>query len=129
MDLRDLWRPGGHLTWRLLGVLLRNLPPESATKTALRNSMSEQEIEQASEQADPSTGRWSQSDMLQALEIDALRQIAYILLQVNGVKKANPPDPIARPGVKPKKRAPKRRQMTPEQAERLYLLINGPDAE
>ncbi|MEV8637797.1 hypothetical protein AB0395_39735 [Streptosporangium sp. NPDC051023] len=108
-------------------MLLRNLPPESATKTALRNGMSEQEIEQASEGADPSTGRWSQAEMLQALEIDALRQIAYILLQVNGVKKATLPDPISRPGVKPKKQKPARRQMTPERAERLYRLINGPD--
>lgn len=107
--------------------MIRNLPPESATKTALRNSLPEREIEQASEQADPSTGRWSQTEMLQALEIDALRQIAYVLLKVNGVKKAAPPEPLARPGVKPKKR--KRGPLSEEQAKFLFRWINGPDAE
>ncbi|MBX6384660.1 MAG: hypothetical protein IRZ07_17120 [Microbispora sp.] len=31
VDLRELWRPGGGLSWRRLGVLLRWLPAEAAT--------------------------------------------------------------------------------------------------
>jgi hypothetical protein len=39
IDLGDLFRAGTRLTWRRLGVLIEHLPPESATKTALRDEL------------------------------------------------------------------------------------------
>lgn len=127
MDLRDLYRPGRKLTWRRLGALIRQLPPESATKTAIRNAMPETDTKQAATSADPSQGQWSQTEMLLALLVDSVRSLQYALIKVNGGK-GKPPDPIPRPGVKPKgKRA--RKPLTQEQAEFLFRHINGPDAE
>ncbi|MBQ1166972.1 hypothetical protein KBZ21_54155, partial [Streptomyces sp. A73] len=39
----------GRLTWRWLRVLIQHLPPESHTMTALRNSMSDEELEEAAD--------------------------------------------------------------------------------
>lgn len=125
-DLRDLFRPGGgesRLTWRLLGNLIRHLPPESATKTALRNRMTDAEIKQASKQADPSQGQWSHQEMLIASLVDAVRWLIHVTVVANGGKKSSkPPEPVPRPGVKPKGR---RRQLTPEQTAAVLRRING----
>lgn len=110
------------MTWRLLGVLIRNLPPESATKTAMRNAMGGAEIEQASKRADPSQGQWSHLEMLIASQGDTLRWIAYILAAANGGKPKKP-EPTPRPGVKAKGK--KRRELTPEQQEAVFRRING----
>lgn len=123
-DLRDLWRPGGgdaRLTWRLVGNLIRHLPPESATKTALRNKMTAAEMQQASKTADPSQGQWSQVEMLIASGNDMLRWIAYILSAANGGKPKKP-EPTPRPGVT---KAKKRRELTPQQREAVWRRING----
>ncbi|MEO3856238.1 hypothetical protein [Acrocarpospora sp. B8E8] len=128
MDLRDLFKPGGgpsRLTWRLLGVLIRNLPMESATKTAMRNSMSGTELEAAGKAADPSEGQWSQEEMLLARVHDAIRHLEWALIRVNGGK-GKPPEPMPRPGVQPKGRKPK---LTARQAEAraqaIFDRING----
>jgi hypothetical protein len=105
---------------------LRNLPPESRFKTALRNETPEQELKQLSEGADPSTGQWSHTEMLIAQMIDTLRDIRYTLVRVNGGK-GKPPAPLPRPGVKPKGKR-KRKPLTEAQAEFLYRRLN-PDAE
>lgn len=128
--MRDLWRPGGgesRLTWRLLGNLIRHLPPESATKTALRNKMSDAELAQATKTGDPSRGQWSQAEMLLASLTDSVRWLIHITLVANGGKnKTKPPEPIPRPGVKPKgKRS--RRALTPQQREAVFRRINGGD--
>lgn len=130
-DLRDLWRPGGgraKLTWRLVGNLIRHLPPESATKTALRNKMPEAEIKQAAKAGDPSQGQWSQLEMLVASLIDSVRWLAHITLAVNGSKKSKAPEPIPRPGVKAKG-GKKRRELTPQQRDAVWRRINGGDLE
>lgn len=47
LDLRDLWRPGGgqsRLTWRLLGVLIDGLDEESLTLTAIRDSLTPEQV-------------------------------------------------------------------------------------
>ncbi|MEV0830899.1 hypothetical protein [Nonomuraea rubra] len=110
------------MTWRRLDVLLRNLPPESRLKTALRNEVPDQELRRMSEGADPSTGQWSHAEMLQALVIDALREIRYVLVKVNGGK-AKPPDPLPRPGVKARRKG--RRHLTPQQQEAVFRRIDG----
>ncbi|MFI6510138.1 hypothetical protein ACIBCT_21240 [Streptosporangium sp. NPDC050855] len=126
-DLRDLWRPGGgeaKLTWRLVANLIRHLPPESATKTAMRNKMSDAEIKQATKGGDPSQGQWSQLEMLTASLIDSVRWLVHITAAANGSKKSKAPDPVPRPGVKPKGKTA-RRQLTPEQQEAVWRRING----
>ncbi|MBQ1167093.1 hypothetical protein KBZ21_54760, partial [Streptomyces sp. A73] len=60
----------GRLTWRWLRVLIQHLPPESHTLTALRNSMSDEELEEAADQGEPEKGRWSQTEQLLALLAD-----------------------------------------------------------
>ncbi|GGK61192.1 hypothetical protein Sme01_02830 [Sphaerisporangium melleum] len=127
MDLRDLWRPSGgqsRLTWRLLGSLIRHLPPESATKTAIRNAMPEGDLRQASQAADPSTGQWSQTEMLLAQLIDAVRYLRYTMLRLEvGSKAGKPPELVPRPGVSPK--TPRKRQLTQQQRELLFHRIHG----
>ena len=115
------------MTWRLLGNLVRHLPPESATKTALRNRMGDAEMATASKTADPSKGQWSQTEMLIASLIDAVRWLVHITVVANGGKgKSKPPEPIPRPGVKPKGKKT-RRQLTPQQQEAVFRRINGGD--
>lgn len=112
------------MTWRLLGNLIRHLPPESATKTALRNRMSDAEIKAASEDADPSQGHWSHLEMLTASLVDAVRINTFVMRRLQGDKKAQPPDPVPRPGVKPKDRK-RRRRLTPEQTAAVLRRIRG----
>ncbi|MGW4422505.1 hypothetical protein [Streptosporangium sp. NPDC004631] len=123
--MRDLFRPGGgesRLTWRLVGNLIRHLPPESATKTALRNEMSDAEMERASKGADPSQGAWSQTEMLLASLIDSVRWLIHVTLRVNGGK-GGPPAPVPRPGVK--KTGRRKRELTPAQLDAMWHRING----
>ena len=125
-DLRDLWRPGGgesKMTWRLLGNLIRHLPPESATKTALRNEMGDAEIDQAARASDPSEGQWSRTDMLLAVLIDEVRELSYATVRVQ-TGKGRRPEPLPRPGVRPKSRR-KRPKMSAAQREMMFARING----
>lgn len=112
------------MTWRLLGNLIRHLPPESATKTALRNRMSDAEIKAAAEEADPSQGQWSHQEMLIASLVDAVRLNTFVLRRINGDKKAQAPDPVPRPGVK-SKGGKRRRRLTPEQTAAVLRRIRG----
>jgi hypothetical protein len=128
IDVRDLWREGGgesRLSWRLLGNLVRHLPPESATKTALRNRMSDAEIAQAAKSADPSQGQWSQLEMLMASVSDKLSWLLHITLVAKGGKPKKP-EPTPRPGVKAKGKKT-RPALTPDQAEAVMRRINGGD--
>jgi len=103
--------------------LIRHLPPESAVKTELRNAMSDAEIKRLAEEADPSQGQWSHTEMLIASLVDAVRTNTFVLQRVNGVK-VKAPEPIPRPGVPSKKRK-KRRQLTPEQTALVLARIRG----
>jgi hypothetical protein len=111
------------MTWRLLGNLIRHLPPESATKTALRNRMSDAEIAQSSKQGDPSQGQWSQLEMLLATISDKLSWLLHVTLIAHGGK-SKKPEPTPRPGVKAKgKRS--RPALSQAQAEAVYRRIHG----
>lgn len=111
------------MTWRLLGNLIRHLPPESATKTALRNRMSDAEIARSAKEADPSRGQWSQLEMLLATVSDKLSWLLHVTLVANGGK-SKKPEPTPRPGVKAKgqKRRP---ALSAAQAEAVYRRIHG----
>lgn len=94
----------------------------------MRNAMGDTEIKQLSETADPSQGQWSQMEMLLAKIDDSVRNLTYATIKMQGGKPGKPPEPNPRPGVKAKgKRA--RKQLSPQEAEFMYRLINGPDAE
>lgn len=82
-------------------MLLRHLPPESATKTALRESMTPEEAD-----ALPSSdghGPWSTAELLLAAVVDALGVLAWQQSQIHGGSKNPPPEPLRRPGTTPRK--------------------------
>jgi hypothetical protein len=113
------------MTWRQVRVLIQHLPPESATMTALRNSLSDGEIAAQAEGGKPEEGRWSQLEQLVAVVADRIARVEYVLRCVNTEKKRDrppPPEPIRRPGAAPPK--PKS-ALTEAGANALFELING----
>jgi hypothetical protein len=94
VDVRDLWT--GDLSWRRLGALVKNLPAESATKTALRNETPVQEVRQTASAAD--YGPWSQTDMLLAELIDIARWLQWSKTKA-AEQNTDRPEPYPRPGV------------------------------
>jgi hypothetical protein len=80
----------GLLTWRELGVLVRQLPAEARTRLALGET----------------DGLWTLTAHLQAQTIDELR-VANWQRANEGLKaheQSKPPEPIERPGTKRKKK-------------------------
>lgn len=113
------------MTWRQLRVLIQHLPPESATMTALRNAMPDEEIAEQADEGRPEEGRWSQLEQLVAVVADRVARVEYVLRCVNTEKKKDrpePPEPIRRPGAKPPR--PKAK-LTDAGANTLFQLING----
>ncbi|MGW4223041.1 hypothetical protein ACWEG1_06240 [Streptomyces bauhiniae] len=114
------------MTPRRLRVLIQRLPPESATWTAIRNAMSDEELAAQSEKGEPEKGRWSQQEQLLAALVDATRRVEYVLICANTDKKAQrprAPEPVPRPGSKAARPKP---VMTDEQANHLFNLMNAP---
>ncbi|WP_275558482.1 hypothetical protein [Streptomyces sp. 5-6(2022)] len=113
------------MTWRRLRVIIQHLPPESHTMTALRNAMSDEELAEQAESGEPDRARWSQAEQLLALIVDRLARLEYVTVLANSDgkgRKPTPPEPIARPGAKPRKPKPK---MSESSASILFDLING----
>lgn len=105
-DLRDLWQPRGGptgLTWRLLDVLFDRLPGESATKTAIRDDMPDEQLAAAAKQPRKGHGPWSHSDLLTADVIDLLKWLIFATYAAQGGK-PDRPKPYPRPGVAGKRR-------------------------
>lgn len=124
MDLRDLWRPGGgvsRLTYRRLQVLVDHLPPESATKTALRESIPEADREKLAKLPRAGHGPWSQQEMLLAAVADRLAWVVYAVYAVHNAKPEQP-SPIPRPGVSTRPR----RQFTDAQYDHLRAMRRRP---
>jgi hypothetical protein len=83
-------------------VLIDHLPPESATKTALRDAMPEVE-----EPVEPTSyGAWSQADLLLAAVADGINLLAWQQNQIHGGPRTPAPPPIPRPGVQRRIRRP-----------------------
>lgn len=110
---------------RRLRVLIQNLPPESATMTALRNALSAEDYERQARGGKPEEGRWSLAEQLLAGISDGIRDLQYITVVANSDgkgRKPRRPEPIRRPGVAPKQQ---REPMSETAADRLFKLING----
>lgn len=92
--------------------------------TALRNELANEELDDQADRGEPEKGRWSQSELLLASAIDALRRVEYVLVCANTDKnrRPQPPEPIARPGATARKSKP---ALTDAAASRLFELING----
>lgn len=117
------------MSWRRLRVLIQHLPPESATMTALRNGLTDEELAAQAEAGEPEKARWSQMEQLMASVYDRLGHITYVLLLANHSgkgKKPDPPEPLPRPGAKPVQPRPR---LTDRGAEFLFDLINGGHAD
>lgn len=110
---------------RRLRVLIERLPPESATWTALRNAMSPEELAAQADKGEPEMAPWSQLEQLVALVADRLARVEWVLWCVNTdtkSKRPDPPEPIRRPGARPRKTKAK---LTETSADRLFQLLNG----
>lgn len=93
--------------------------------TALRNGMSDEELEEQAEGGEPEKGRWSQVEQLLAVIADRVARLEYVLISVNTEQKSKrpkAPEPIRRPGAKAIK--PKQK-LSEQQASTLFALING----
>ncbi|MEV7975454.1 hypothetical protein [Streptomyces sp. NPDC086519] len=103
-------------------MLIQHLPPESATWTALRNGLSDEELAEQAGKGEPEKGRWSQLEQLLAANLDATRRVEYVLICANTDKKSkrpDPPKPTPRPGSKPVRPKP---QLSLATAEFLFQL-------
>ncbi len=107
-DLRDLWRPRGgtsRLTWRRLGVLIDWLPTDSATKTAIRDGLTDDEIADLAGRDPVGYGRWSRGDLRTAAVEDAVERQTALMIWLASDRKSKPkmPEPVRRPGIRQKR--------------------------
>lgn len=112
-------------------MLVDSLPPESATITAIRGSMTDEQLAERSEGRDPAKGRWSSSEMLLAAAVDEIRTLQYLYVSAHSKQgqAGKPPAPMPRPGVK--RGAPRRRRprLTEEQRRMLDPRLRVIDGE
>jgi hypothetical protein len=99
IDIKGLWT--GALSWRRLGVLIDHLPAESAMKTALRESLSEDELIELGKVPKTGHGTWSRDSYLLASIKDELSILRFVTLRIAG-NEADTPDLYERPGIKRK---------------------------
>jgi hypothetical protein len=95
--LSDLWT--GDLSWRRLGVLIKHLPPESATKTSIRNATPVEQLQAVVDDSETKYGAWSQTDMLLAQLIDLVTWLQWAKTKAADTRPNEPPKPYPRPGV------------------------------
>lgn len=110
------------MSFRWLRVRIEHLPPESATKTALRNA----HPGEVGGDADPSEGRWSQLEVLTGMNINEIRLLRYELALSRtgkGDKKPKEPDFVPLPGSSDKKK--RKPPLPPHVADFLFRHMNG----
>lgn len=100
---------------RRLRVLIDHLPPESATKTALRNEITPEQLEAASANYQPDKAQWSMVEILLAGIKDEITLARNVSIAAAGGK---PPDfnPTPRPGISTSAR---KKTLTDEQRREL----------
>lgn len=77
---------------------------------------------------DPAEGQWSQLEVLVAALVDETRLARWEAVMARlpkGGKKPEPPEPIPRPGVGPRKQQRAKRPLPPEVADWLFRMQNG----
>lgn len=101
-----MWRGG--LSYRRLWGLIKHLPPESWTQTALRDEdlADLDELAGPEPQPDERYGPWSHADYLLAALRDEVARLAFITARGAGFEKFPEPEPTPRPGVARRKPAP-----------------------
>ncbi|WP_234432337.1 hypothetical protein [Streptomyces sp. NRRL S-378] len=92
-------------------MLIEHLPPESATKTEIRNSVDPSELT-ASGDYRPDLGQWSAVEMLLAALRDEIVLSRHVAIAAAGGT-APEFEPMSRPGIPPKSAV--RRTLTDEQ--------------
>ncbi|MET9813140.1 hypothetical protein [Streptomyces sp. NPDC006355] len=105
--------------------MIQHLPPESATWTALRNELTPEQLAEQATKGEPEKGHWSQLEQLVAVVADRVAHLEWALWTVNIEQKSrrpDPPEPIRRPGARPRKAKPK---LTETSADRLFQLLQG----
>ena len=127
LDFVDLYRPGSSLTWRKLLVLLKNLPPESAVNTAMRNTMTERELSRT--ESNPGEGRWSNVETLLATAIDEIRNLTWAYVSAHSNKNVPRPPLVRRPGVSAGKPPRVESKMSLEDLQRMDPRLAGLSAE
>lgn len=110
IDLLDWYR--GRLPIRRLRILIDHLPPESATKTAIRNAITPEQAEVSRGESHPEKAPWSNLEMLVAAMRDEMRLNTIVAIAAAGGK---PPtfEPTPRPGITPTSGG--RKRLTDEQ--------------
>jgi len=112
-------------------VLINQLPQESRTLTAIRDSLApEVRAKLAAEAADQGHGRWSRTDMLLAAQVDATRQQTWVLAEWKKGERPPAPEPLKRPGVEEKRAKPRsidelRERVSPQTWARAEALRKG----
>jgi hypothetical protein len=106
------------MSLRRLRILVENLPPESATKTALRNAVPAEMLENASKDARPDMGQWSGVETLLASMKDEVTLLRMVMVAANGGKPGDF-EPTPRPGIPPKSARTSRKGLTDEQRRAL----------
>lgn len=87
-------------------MLIKHLPAESATKTAIRNTTPVEELQAVVADTDTQYGPWSQTDMLLAQLIDIVSWLRWAKTKAAEDKPKEPPALYPRPGVERKFSAP-----------------------
>lgn len=107
----DVYR--GTLSLRTLRTWIEHLPPESATKTAIRASIPQKDLEEHTDEGRPDLAPWSGTETLLAAVKDEVIKLRLALIAVNGGKPGEF-TPTPRPGIPPK-RTQKYRRLTDAQ--------------
>lgn len=82
-------------------MLIDHLPPESHTKTALRNGITPEQMAEATGEHRPDLAPWSGVEMLLASVLDAVRHNTAATIAAAGGTPAEF-EPTPRPGIPPK---------------------------
>jgi len=97
VDLLDLWR--GRLSFRRLALLIRHLPADSWTQTALRDA-ADTELAEPSEADGPQKfGPWSLTNYQLAQLRDEIAALRYVVAKTSGQDSYPEPQPTPRPGL------------------------------
>lgn len=87
-------------------MLLDWLPTDSATKTAIRDSLTDDELAELAAKDPVGYGRWTRGDLRVAAVEDSIERQTAVMVWLAGDRSGRPkmPEPVRRPGIAVKKR-------------------------